>query len=173
MKFRVFMSLIAVIAITNSGFSYAKSSSEEKVEIKPILNAEEVNQHQQLALSLRNQKLLEQQAESRAKQLLFQLQAAEAWAAIQRLGVKVNAVSNTEVEGTTVAEIYSAEREEVSGYRILAMIKQGDQWIAKIGNDHQVFTVHDGREFKPGVEARIQRNRVRLIGKGWQHEIAM
>lgn len=145
----------------------------EKSALDTILNKDEANQHQQLALSLRNQKLLEQQAESRAKQLLFQLQAAEAWAAIQRLGVQVNSVAVNEHEDLGNAEIYTSVPNEFLGYKAFAIIKHSDTWIARIGDAHRVITVRNGSDLKPGIKVRVDKNIVELIGKGWQYQISM
>lgn len=167
MKWNLILLLVFV-----SSYS-AKLLADEKTLLDTILNKEEASQHQQLALSLRNQKLLEQQAESRAKQLLFQLQAAEAWAAIQRLGVQVNSVVVSENEDSGSSEVYTSVPNELLGYKVFAIIKRSDNWIARIGNGNQVITVVHGSQLRPGIGVRVDKHRVELIGKGWQHQISM
>ncbi|RUO38786.1 hypothetical protein CWE13_03910 [Aliidiomarina shirensis] len=147
--------------------------TEEPDVIEPILNKDEVNQHKQLALSLRNQRLLEQKAESRAKQLLFQLQAAEAWAAIQRLGGQVSGAHADEADAADNSNLYVADVNEFYGFRALAIIKRGENWIARIGDNQRVITVKNGSELKPGVRVRIEKDLVELTGKGWKHQISM
>ena len=84
-NFIIMLSTLAVTlqANTESTEDYLRNQEQQQQLLtEHAIFPEEGKQHQQLALSLRNQRLLEEQAESRARQLQYQLQAAEAMHAI-------------------------------------------------------------------------------------------
>jgi hypothetical protein len=147
--------------------------SKAPATLPTLLDKSEAQQHKQLSLSLRNQRLLEQQAESRAKQLLFQLQAAEAWAAIQRLGGEF---TNT---GATSAAVVSADNdagrvpERVLQYRVHALVKRENEWVARVNNGYQMITVRDGDAITPGIIAKVNRGVVEFIADSWRYKLSM
>src|SRR5690554_3981391 len=83
--------LILGLALADSESYLLQPDQQQQLLTQHAMFPAEGKQHQQLALSLRNQRLLEQQAESRARQMQYQLQAAEAIHAMRQLSVMVAA----------------------------------------------------------------------------------
>lgn len=138
-----------------------------------LLDTSEVHQHKQLSLSLRNQRLLEQQAESRAKQLLFQLQAAEAWAAIQRLGGELSNTLATSAAAVTSDSDVGRIPERLLQYRVHALVKRENAWIARVNNGHQIITLRDGDTITPGITTKVNRGMVEFIADSWRYQLSM
>lgn len=138
-----------------------------------LVDKSEAQQHKQLSLSLRNQRLLEQQAESRAKQLLFQLQAAEAWAAIQRLGGELTNTGATSAAVVTVDNDAGRVPERVLQYRVHALVKRENVWVARVNNGYQMITVRDGDAITPGIIAKVNRGVVEFIADSWRYKLSM
>ena len=138
-----------------------------------LLDTSEAQQHKQLSLSLRNQRLLEQQAESRAKQLLFQLQAAEAWAAIQRLGGELSNTAAPSAAAVTADTDSGRIPERVLQYRVHALVKRENAWVARVNNGHQMITLRDGDAITPGITAKVNRGVVEFIADSWRYKLSM
>ncbi|MCH8492311.1 MAG: hypothetical protein LAT53_03640 [Idiomarina sp.] len=138
-----------------------------------LVDKNEAQQHKQLSLSLRNQRLLEQQAESRAKQLLFQLQAAEAWAAIQRLGGELTNTGVASAAVVTANNDAGQVPERVFQYRVHALVKRENVWVARVNNGYQMITLRDGDTITPGIIAKVNRGAVELIADNWRYKLSM
>lgn len=139
----------------------------QAAELPALLSDEQRNEHTILAISLRNQRLLEQQAESRAKQLLFQLQAAEAWAAIQRIGGEFSDASASAKD-----EVSPNIPDAISRYRLHVLIYRDATWLARVSDGERLITLRHGDMVWPGVVAHIQRYGVRFVAAGWQYQLA-
>lgn len=148
-----------------------KATSGYPIVLPKLLDSNEAEQHKQLSLSLRNQRLLEQQAESRAKQLLFQLQAAEAWAAIQRLGGEfVNAKGP---QATVLENDIERVPERFLRYRVHALVNREGLWVARVNNGSRMITLRDGDLVVPGIVAKVNTSAVEFIADNWRYKLSM
>ncbi|WP_194757337.1 hypothetical protein [Aliidiomarina indica] len=120
----------------------------------------ERDQHRYLALSLRNQKLLEQQAESKARQLAFQLQSAQALAAIRKLSVDRQELSH---EGLAAPlDTYSDLQLDLQGFIVRAIFSWRDRWIARIEYGQRLYVVRDGDTLFDRIDIGVSADGVTL-----------
>lgn len=129
----------------------------------------ERSQHRVLALSLRNQQILEKQAESKARQLMFQLQAAEALSAIQNLSRQQELIThkpeNSALAGKPKYQI------DVDRMTLAALLYFGDEWFARILYGSRVFFARDGDVLLNQINVRVHKDGVTLLHNGRTHRL--
>ncbi|MCC5854397.1 MAG: hypothetical protein JJU10_01795 [Idiomarina sp.] len=132
----------------------------------------EGQQHQQLALSLRNQRILEQQAESRARQLQFQLQAAEALAAMRELSYGYSETENVPVS-TSSAPSVPVFHADLQRFRLLALAHRHGEWTARLGYGEHILTVKHGDVLLGDVRVSFDGMSVRLRDNQAVHTLSL
>lgn len=143
-----FFLLAADVPQTNEVASPAMSEQVER------------EQHRYLALSLRNQKLLEQQAESKARQLAFQLQSAQALAAIRKLSVDQKELTS---EGmANPIESYPVAHIDLQNFMLRSVFSWRDRWIARIEYAQRFYVVKDGDTLFNRVQVQVDSGGVEL-----------
>lgn len=142
------LSLIMSLALSSG---LAVQSDESEIQDKLVQHAvsvEEGQQYVQLALSLRNQKLLEQQAESLARQYQFRLQAAQA----------ATALRNLEPDGTQSLTVVNPLKD----YTLRALVLHQDALEARLSVDQRIVTARDNQRFENGVLVSVRSDHVLL-----------
>ncbi len=164
--------LILSLALADNNSYLLRSDEQQEQLTQHAMFPEEGRQHQQLALSLRNQRLLEQQAESRARQMQYQLQAAEAMHAMRQLSVLVatpEVTSNNEsVNSNNVTFQIDLHR-----FRLLALFKRNNQWVARLAYGEHIFAAASGDIILGDIGVRIVRQSVELKHQERQHTLVV
>ncbi|WP_157981333.1 hypothetical protein [Aliidiomarina sanyensis] len=133
------------------------------------LREAERSQHRNLALSLRNQQILEKQAESKARQLMFQLQAAEALSAIQNLSRQQDSIThNSDPSVRDSKPDYQIDLERMT---LAALLYFGDEWFARILYGSRVFFARDGDVLLNQVNVQVRKDGVTLVHNGRRHRL--
>ncbi|MCO4322024.1 hypothetical protein [Aliidiomarina quisquiliarum] len=153
--------LILSLALADSNSYLLRPEEQQEQLTQHAMFPGEGRQHQQLALSLRNQRLLEQQAESRARQMQYQLQAAEAIHAMRQLSVLVAppevATNNETVNNNNVTFQIDLHR-----FRLLALFKRNNQWVARLAYGEHIFAASSGDIILGDIGVKIDRQAVEL-----------
>lgn len=151
--------------------SYIRDQSEQQALLtQHAVFPEEGRQHQQLALSLRNQKLLEAQAESRARQLQFQLQAAEALHAIRQLSVVVNSnpLQTNEEQSSDISF-----QTDMKQFRLLGIWKRGNSRSARLAYGEHIFNAKSGDRLLGEIDIRVLSDHVIMMIGSQEHKLSM
>lgn len=165
------LSLILALALVSDSYLLSPEAQQELLAEHAIFPAEG-RQHQQLALSLRNQRLLEQQAESRARQLQHQLQAAEALHAMRQLSIMVATPelhSDTEHRqaGTLSVQV------DLHRFRLLALFIRDGRWIARLGYGEHIVSARSGDVIWGDISVTVRSDRVILASHDSRHTLAL
>ncbi|TRW49347.1 hypothetical protein FM042_00270 [Aliidiomarina halalkaliphila] len=142
--------LLHAVALPDSNNALSPTMSEQ----------EEREQHRYLALSLRNQKLLEQQAESKARQLAFQLQSAQALAAIRKLSVDQKELTTDGISNSL--ESYPVPHIDLHHFVVRSIFSWRDRWIARIEYAQRLYVVKDGDILFNRVQVNVDSDGVGL-----------
>ncbi|RTE86875.1 MULTISPECIES: hypothetical protein [Gammaproteobacteria] len=151
--------------------SYLRTPEEQRQLLtEHAVFPEEGRQHQQLALSLRNQRLLEAQAESRARQLQFQLQAAQALHAIRQLSVVVD---SSELQTSDESNNEVSYQTDLKRFRLLGIWRRSNGVRAKLAYGEHLFTVKHGDRLLGNIVVHVNTHKVVLNIDGKRHELSM
>lgn len=132
----------------------------------------EGQQHQQLALSLRNQRLLEQQAESRARQMQYQLQAAEALHAMRQLSILVSTADVQHADDST-GETQVSFQVDLYRFRLLALFMRNNQWFARLAYGEHIFSTAHNDIILGDIKVTIRNDKVILQHQERRHTLTI
>lgn len=183
--------LLSLLSLSDHSYLLSVAEQQEQLTQHAIFPAEG-QQHQQLALSLRNQRLLEQQAESRARQMQYHLQAAEALHAMRQLSVqltttdltanpviqpqfttKVLTPALTENNSTEVSTSPMNWQIDLPRFRLLALFKRQEQWVARLAYGDYIFAAKDKDVVFGELKIRIKAQQVVLQYQGLSHTLLL
>ncbi len=161
--------LLGVVIASGESYLLLPEQQQEQLTQHAMFPGEG-KQHQQLALSLRNQRLLEQQAESRARQMQYQLQAAEAMHAMRQLSVLVAApdVTSNKDENTDNRVTFQVD---LHRFRLLALFKHKHEWGARLAYGEHIFAVAEGDIILGDIRVRINNQAVVLQHQERRHTL--
>ncbi|WP_113907325.1 hypothetical protein [Aliidiomarina celeris] len=167
------MTSTLTLALLLLGDSYLATPSEQvDILAEHAVFPAEGKQHQQLALSLRNQRLLEQQAESRARQLQHQLLAAQALHAMRQMSVVVATTDlNSEEENNAPGEM--TVQVDLHRFRLLALFFREGRWIARLGYGDHIVAARSGDIILGDVEVVVEPTRVVLASHNSRHTLSL
>lgn len=167
------MNLSAIFAFLLVSESYLLSAEAQQALLaEHAVFPAEGRQHQQLALSLRNQRLLEQQAESRARQLQHQLQAAEALHAMRQLSVMV-APPELHADPKQQQSTTLGVQVDLYRFRLLALFLREGRWIARLGYGDHIVSARSGDIILGDVAVIVRSDRVILSSHDSRHTLAL
>lgn len=153
--------------------SYLLSTTQQQEQLtEHAMFPAEGKQHQQLALSLRNQRLLEQQAESRARQMQYQLQAAEALHAMRQLSVLVSAAEVQHTDDSS-RDPQVAFQVDLHRFRLLALFMRNNQWFARLAYGEHIFSTADNDIILGDIQVIIRSDQVILQHQGRRHTLTV
>lgn len=135
-------------------------ASADEVTPAGLADQAEREQHRYLALSLRNQKLLEQQAESKARQLAFQLQSAQALAAIRKLSIDHQELTSEGLPNTL--ERYPDIQIDLQNFALRSIFSWRDYWVARLEYAQRLYVVKDGDTLFDRVKVQVSADGVAL-----------
>jgi len=164
--------LILGLALADSESYLLQPDQQQQLLTQHAMFPAEGKQHQQLALSLRNQRLLEQQAESRARQMQYQLQAAEAIHAMRQLSVMV-AAPEVNSNSDDVANNNVTFQVDLHRFRLLALFKRNNQWVARLAYGEHIFAVGSGDIILGDIRVYIAPNAVVLRHQERRHTLVV
>ncbi|RUO43823.1 hypothetical protein CWE15_01075 [Aliidiomarina taiwanensis] len=162
--------LLLTAAVTAQD-SYLLTVEEQQEQLtQHAMFPAEGQQHQQLALSLRNQRLLEQQAESRARQMQYQLQAAEALHAMRQLSVLVSAADVAHAEEPR-SDTQVAFQVDLHRFRLLALFMRNNQWLARLAYGEHIFSTAHNDIILGDIRVIVRSDRVILQHQERRHTL--
>ncbi|HLV47826.1 MAG TPA: hypothetical protein VKY35_02050 [Aliidiomarina sp.] len=163
--------LFSVVVASSDSYLLLPEQQQEQLTQHAMFPGEG-KQHQQLALSLRNQRLLEQQAESRARQMQYQLQAAEAMHAMRQLSVLVAApeVPRNSEEGVDNRVSFQVD---LYRFKLLALFKRQNQWVARLAYGDHIFAAATGDTILGDIRVQIINQAVVLQHQDRRHTLVV
>jgi len=165
----IFMLSLPVAEATEESYLRTEEAQRQLL-IDHAIFPEEGKQHQQLALSLRNQRLLEAQAESRARELQYQLQAAEALHAMRQLSILVTPATLQEEDEQRSNVSFQSD---LKRFRLLGIWRRGSALSARLAYGDHIFSVKSDDLLLGEIRVRIHDKRVTLIAEGRTHELSL
>ena len=163
--------VVTLQADTEGTEDYLRNQEQQQqLLIDHAIFPEEGKQHQQLALSLRNQRLLEEQAESRARQLQYQLQAAEAMHAMRQLSILVSPSSLQESHEEVSNVSFQAD---LKRFRLLGIWQRGAQITARLAYGDHIFSVRSNDVLLGEIRVEVKPRHVLLHAQDQIHQLTM